>query len=82
MGPTTTWSIVMSDRTTVIQYRNKTVTNIHTHDHEHVHLHGPGDRASLLIAAIVILGVVISVIVIVCLVSTQGGSGYKSKWET
>ena len=72
----------MSDRATVIQYRNKTVTNIHTHEHEHVHLHGPGDRASLLIAAIVMLGVVISVIVIVCLVSIQGGPGDKTESET
>ena len=59
----------MAERTTVIQYRNKTVTNIHSHDHDHVHINSPGDQASLLIAAIVVIGVLIGMVVIACLVS-------------
>ena len=54
---------------TVIQYRNKTISNYHDHTHDHVHLHGPGDWASLLIAVIVRVGVVITVIAVACLVS-------------
>ena len=54
---------------TVIQYRNKTISNYHDHTHDHVHLHGPGDWASLLIAVIVMVGFIIAVIVVACLVS-------------
>ena len=54
---------------TVIQYRNKTISNYHDHTHDHVHLHGPGDWASLLIAVIVMVGIIIAVIVVACLVS-------------
>ena len=54
---------------TVIQYSNKTVNNYHDHTHDHVHLHGPGDWASLLIAVIVMVGVIIAVIAVACLVS-------------
>ena len=54
---------------TVIQYRNKTISNYHDHTHGQVHLHGPGDWASLLIAVIVMVGVIIAVIVVACLVS-------------
>ena len=54
---------------TVIQYRNKTISNYHDHTHDHVHLHGPEDGASLLIAVIVMVGVIIAVIVVACLVS-------------
>ena len=50
---------------TIIQYRNKTISNYHDHTHDHVHLHGPGDWASLLIAVIVM----VDVIVVACLVS-------------
>ena len=52
---------------TVIQYRNKTIT----HYHDHVHLYSPGDWASLLIAAIVMVGVIIAVIAVACLVSNK-----------
>ena len=54
---------------TVIQYRNKTISNYHDHTHDHVHLYGPGDWASLLIALIVMVGVIIAVIAVACLVS-------------
>ena len=54
---------------TVIQYRNKTISNYHDHTHDHIHLHGPGDWASLLIAVIVMVGFLIAVIAVVCLVS-------------
>ena len=54
---------------TVIQYRNKTISNYHDHTHDHVHLHGLGDWASLLIAVIVMVGFIIAVIVVACLVS-------------
>ena len=54
---------------TVIEFCNKTVTNLH--DHDHVHLHEPGDCASIIIAAIVVTGVVIAVLVVVCLVSMK-----------
>ena len=54
---------------TVIQYRNKTISNYHDHTHDHVHLHGPGDWASLLIAVIVMVGFIIAVIAVACLVS-------------
>ena len=56
---------------TVIQYRNKTISNYHDHTHDHVHLHGPGDWASLLIAVIVMVGFIITVIVVACLVSCK-----------
>ena len=52
---------------TVIQYRNKTIT----HYHDHVHLHSPGDWASLWIAAIVMIGVIIAVTAVACLVSNK-----------
>ena len=52
---------------TMIQYRNKTIT----HYHDHVHLHSPGDWASLWIAAIVMVGVIIAVIAVACLVSNK-----------
>ena len=51
---------------TIIQYRNKTVMNLH--DHEHVHLHGPGDWASIIIALIVVLGFIVAVTVAACVV--------------
>lgn len=70
---------VMAERTTVIQYRNKTVTNIHSHDHDHVHINGPGDRASLLIAVVVVIGVLIGVVVVACLVSILGQKGIHSE---
>ena len=54
---------------TIIQYSNKTISNYHDHTHDHVHLHGPGDWASLLIAVIVMVGIIIAVIVVACLVS-------------
>ena len=54
---------------TVIQYRNKTISNYHDHTHDHVHLHGSGDWASLLIAVIVMVGVIIAVTAVACLVS-------------
>ena len=54
---------------TVIQYRNKTISNYHDHTHDHVHLHGPRDWASLLIAVIVMVGVIITMIAVACLVS-------------
>ena len=54
---------------TVIQYRNKTISNYHDHTHDHVHLHGPGDWASLLIAVIVMIGFIITMIAVACLVS-------------
>ena len=56
---------------TVIQYRNKTISHYHDHAHDHVHLHGPGDWASLLIAVIVMVGVLIAVIAVACLVSNK-----------
>ena len=56
---------------TVIQYRNKTISHYHDHAHDHVHLHGPGDWASLLIAVIVMVGVIITVIAVACLVSNK-----------
>ena len=59
----------MTMNKTVIQYRNKTISNYHDHTHDHVHLHGPGDWASLLIAVIVMLGVIIAMILVACLVS-------------
>ena len=52
---------------TVIHYRNKTTT----HYHDHVHLHSPGDWASLWIAAIVMIGVIIAVVAVACLVSNK-----------
>ena len=52
---------------TVIHYRNKTTT----HYHDHVHLHSPGDWASLWIAAIVMIGVIIAVAAVACLVSNK-----------
>ena len=61
---------IMAEQT-VIQFRNKTVTNIHSHDH--VHIHGPTDQASLMIVAIVMAGVVGCVLIVVCLVSTLKG---------
>ena len=54
---------------TVIQYRNKTISNYHDHTHDHVHLHGLGDWASLLIVVIVMVGIIITVIAVACLVS-------------
>ena len=54
---------------TIIQFRNKTVTNLH--DHEHVHLHGPGDWASIIIAVIIVTGIIIAVAVVACLVSIE-----------
>ena len=54
---------------TIIQYRNKTISNYHDHTHDHVHLHGPGDWASLLIAVIVMVGIIITMIAVACLVS-------------
>ena len=65
---------------TVIQYRNKTIS----HYHDHVHLHGPGDWASLLIAVIVMVGVIIAVIAVACLVSAKnvisgGAEKYKKR---
>ena len=56
---------------TIIQYRNKTISHYHDHAHDHVHLHGPGDWASLLIAVIVIVGVIIAMIAVACLVSNE-----------
>ena len=52
---------------TVIHYRNRTIT----HYHDHVHLHSPGDWASLWIAAIVMVGVIIAMIAVACLVSSN-----------
>ena len=52
---------------TVIQYRNKTIT----HYHDHVHLNSPGGWASLWIAAIVMIGVIIAVTAVTCLVSNK-----------
>ena len=73
---------------TVIQYRNKTISNCHDHTHDHVHLHGPRDWASLLIAVIVMVGIIIAMIVVACLVSYKktivlgvekyGGGGLES----
>ena len=54
---------------TIIQFRNKTVMNLH--DHEHVHLHGPGDWASIIIAVIIVMGITIAVAVVACLVSIE-----------
>ena len=54
---------------TIIQFRNKTVTN--RHDHEHIHLHGPGDWASIIITVIVVTGMIIAVAVVACLVSIE-----------
>ena len=54
---------------TIIQYRNKTISNYHENTHDHVHLHGPGDWASLLIAVIVMVGFIIAMIAVACLVS-------------
>ena len=54
---------------TIIQFCNKTVTNLH--DHKHVHLHGPGDWASIIIAVIIVMGVIIVVSVVACLVSIE-----------
>ena len=56
---------------TVIQYRNKTISHYHDHAHDHIHLHGPGDWASLLIAVIVMVGIIIAVIAVACLVSNK-----------
>ena len=56
---------------TVIQYRNKTISHYHDHAHDHIHLHGLGDWASLLIAVIVMVGVIIAVIAVACLVSCK-----------
>ena len=56
---------------TVIQYRNKTISHYHDHAHDHIHLQGPGDWASLLIAVIVMVGVIITVIAVACLVSNK-----------
>ena len=56
---------------TMIQYRNKTISHYHDHAHDHVHLHGPGDWASLLIAVIVMVGVLIAVIAVACMVSNK-----------
>ena len=56
---------------TVIQYRNKTISHFHDHAHDHIHLHGLGDWASLLIAVIVMVGVIIAVIAVACLVSNK-----------
>ena len=69
---------------TVIQYRNKTISHYHDHAHDHVHLHGPGDWASLLIAVIVMVGVIIAVIAVACLVSAKnvisvGAEKYKKR---
>ena len=69
---------------TVIQYRNKTISHYHDHAHDHVHLHGPGDWASLLIALIVMVGIIIAVIAVACLVSAKnvislGAEMYKKK---
>ena len=61
---------------TVIQYRNKTISHYHDHAHDHVHLHGPGDWASLLIAVIVMVGVIIAVIAVACLVSNKKASSF------
>ena len=66
---------------TVIQYRNKTISNYHDHTHDHVHLHGPGDWASLLIAVIVMVGIIIAMTAVACLVSYKkviilGGEKY------
>ena len=52
---------------TVIHYRNKMTT----HYHDHVHLHSPGDWASLWIAAIVMISVIIAVTAVACLVSNK-----------
>ena len=52
---------------TVIHYRNKTTT----HYHDHVDLHSPGDWASLWIAAIVMIGVIIAVAAVACPVSNK-----------
>ena len=41
------------------------------HYHDHVHLHSPGDWASLWIAAIVMVSVIIAVIAVACLVSSD-----------
>ena len=60
---------------TIIQFRNKTVTNLH--DHEHVHLHGPEDWASIIIAAIMVTGVIIVVSVVACLVSMEKPSSIR-----
>ena len=69
---------------TVIQYRNKTISHYHDHAHDHVHLHGPGDWASLLIALIVMVGLIIAVIAVACLVSAKsvtslGAEKFKKK---
>ena len=69
---------------TVIQYRNKTISHYHDHAHDHVHLHGLGDWASLLIAVIVMVGIIIAVIAVACLVSTKnvislGAEKYKKR---
>ena len=69
---------------TVIQYRNKTISHYHDHAHDHVHLHGPGDWASLLIALIVMVGIIIAVIAVACLVSAKnvissGAEKYRKK---
>ena len=64
---------------TVIQYRNKTISHYHDHAHDHVHLHGPGDWASLLIAVIVMVGVIIAVIAVACLVSNKESNYFGSR---
>ena len=70
---------------TIIQYRNKTISHYHDHAHDHVHLHGQGDWASLLIALIVMVGIIVAVIAVACLVSAKnvislGAEEYKKKW--
>ena len=54
---------------TIIQFHNKTATNLH--DHEHVHLHGPGDWTSIIIVVIIVTGIIIVVVVVACLVSIE-----------
>ena len=64
---------------TIIQYRNKTISHYHDHVHDHVHLYGPGDWASLLIAVIVMVGVIIAVIAVACLVSNKERNHFGSR---
>ena len=64
---------------TVIQYRNKTISHYHDHTHDHVHLHGPEDWASLLIAVIVMVGIIIAVIAVACLVSNKERNYFGSR---
>ena len=71
---------------TVIQYRNKTISHYHDHAHDHVHLHGLGDWASLLIALIVMVGIIIAMIAVACLVSNKkvinlGAEKYWGDWS-